>query len=133
LSPLEAEYGDPLAALDHITLAIRNHHDSGNVAIMRAALAILAVFLDRLGRLEPAAIITGFAFSPFTASSFPQLSTAITHLRDVLGDQTYESLAHKGETMTTAAMATYAYDQIDQARAKLGAVSKQRGVSHTWT
>jgi hypothetical protein len=38
-----------------------------------------------------------------------------THLRDVLGDQAYESLARKGETMTTAAMATYAYDQIDQA------------------
>jgi hypothetical protein len=37
---------------------------------------------------------------------------------------TYESLAHKGETMTTAAIATYAYDQIDQARAELEAVSK---------
>jgi hypothetical protein len=51
-------------------------------------------------------------------------NTAITHLRDVLGDQTYESLARKGETMTTAAMATFAYDQIDQARAELNAVSK---------
>ena len=30
-----------------------------------------------------------------------------------------ESLARKGETMTIAAMATYAYDQIDQARAEL--------------
>ena len=49
----------------------------------------------------------------------PELSTVITHLRDVLGDQTYESLACKGETMTTAAMATYAYDQIDQARIEL--------------
>ena len=54
----------------------------------------------------------------------PEITTAITHLRDVLGDQTYESLARKGETMTTAAMATYAYDQIDQARAELNAVSK---------
>jgi len=35
-----------------------------------------------------------------------------------------ESLARKGETMTAAAMATYAYDQIDQARAELNAVSK---------
>ena len=75
--------------------------------------------LDRLGRLEPAATIAGFAFSPVTASAFPQLSTAITHLRDVLGEATYESLARKGETMTTAAMVTYAYDQIDQARAEL--------------
>ena len=38
---------------------------------------------------------------------------------DVLGDQTYESLARQGETMTTAAMVTYAFDQIDQARAEL--------------
>jgi hypothetical protein len=42
----------------------------------------------------------------------------------VPGGQTYESLARKGETMTTAEMATYAYDQIDQARAELGTVSK---------
>ena len=38
----------------------------------------------------------------------PWMQWAITHLRDVLGDQTYESLARKGETMTTAAMVTYA-------------------------
>jgi hypothetical protein len=35
-----------------------------------------------------------------------------------------ESLARKGETMTIATIATYAYDQIDQARAQLNAVSK---------
>ena len=34
-------------------------------------------------------------------------------------DQAYESLACAGEKMTTAAMATYAYDQIDQARTEL--------------
>ena len=124
LSRLEAEHGDPLAALDHLTLAIRNFHDSGNVAYIRSALATLAVLLDRLGRHEPAATIAGFAFSPFTAAAVPELSTAIAHLRDVLGDQTYESLARKGETMTTAEMVTYAYDQIDQARAELNAVSK---------
>jgi predicted ATPase/class 3 adenylate cyclase len=124
LSRLEAEHGDPLAALDHITLGIRNFYDSGNVGLIRSALATLAVFLDRLGRLEPAATIAGFAFGPLTASAFPQLSTAIAHLRDVLGDQTYESRARKGETMTTPAMVTYAYDQIDQARAKLEPVSK---------
>jgi hypothetical protein len=45
--------------------------------------------------------------------------TAITHLRDVLGDPAYESLARTGETMTAAAIATYAYDQIDQARTEL--------------
>jgi predicted ATPase/class 3 adenylate cyclase len=123
LSRIEAEHGDPLAALDHITLAIRHYHDSGNVGLIRNPLATLAVFLDCLGRLEPAATIAGSAFDPHTASVVPQLSTAITHLRDVLGDQTYESLAGKGETMTTVAMVTYAYDQIDQARTELNAVS----------
>jgi hypothetical protein len=57
-------------------------------------------------------------------TAFPGINTTIAHLRDVLGDQTYESLAHKGETMTTSAMATYAYAQIDQARTDLNAVSK---------
>jgi len=119
----EAEHGDPLSALDHITLVIRNCYDSGNLVYIRSALATLAVVLDRLGRLEPAATIARFAFDPLTARS-PQFNTAIAHLRDVLGDQTYESLARKGETMTTAAMVTYAYDQIDQARAELDAAAK---------
>ncbi|MGO9384767.1 MAG: ATP-binding protein, partial [Mycobacterium sp.] len=118
LPRLEAEHGDPLAALDHITLAIRNYYDSGNVGLIRSALVTLAFFLDRLERFEPAATIAGFAFSPLTAT-VPEFSAAITHLRDVLGEATYESLARKGETMTTAAMVTYAYDQIDQARTEL--------------
>jgi hypothetical protein len=45
-------------------------------------------------------------------------------VRDVLGNETYESLARKGEAMTTAEIVAYAYDQIDQARAELNAVSK---------
>ena len=124
LSRLEAEHGDSRAALDHLTLAIRNFYDAGNVAYIRFALATLAVLLDRLGRLEPAATIAGFALSPLSAAGVPQLSTVIAHLHNVLGDQTHESLARKGETMTTAAMAAYAYDQIDQARAELNAVAK---------
>jgi hypothetical protein len=66
-----------------------------------------------------------FSSTPLAALAFmAEFGTAIAHLREVLGDQTYESLARKSETMTTAAMATYAYDQIDQARAELNAVSK---------
>ena len=91
---------------------------------MRGALAILAPLFDRLGRYEPAATIAGFALSPLTAVALPEINTAIAHLRDVLGDPAYESLARAGEKMTTAAMATYAYDQIDQARTELKAVSE---------
>jgi class 3 adenylate cyclase len=91
-----------------------------------AALGLLAAFFDRLGRYEPAATIAGFAVtSPLAALPvMAEFTTAIAHLRDVLGEATYESLARKGETMTTAEMATYAYDQIDQARAELNAVSR---------
>jgi hypothetical protein len=125
LAQLEANSGDPLAALDYFAVAIGNYHDAGNTANMRSALAALAAFLDRLGRYESAGTIAGFALvSPLTAALTPDIGAAIAHLRDVLGDQTYESLARKGETMTTAAMATYTYDQIDQARTELEAVSK---------
>ena len=92
---------------------------SGNTTGVRAPLAVLAVLFDRLGHYEPAATIAGSALSPFSAAAVPEITTAITRLRDVLGDQTYESLARDGETMTTTEMVTYAYDQIDQARAEL--------------
>ena len=64
------------------------------------------------------------AINPLTTANLPEINTEITHLREVLGDQAYESLARKGEAMTASAMATYAYDQIDQARTELNAVSK---------
>jgi tetratricopeptide (TPR) repeat protein len=119
LGRLETEHGDPLAALEYSAIAIRNYHDAGSTANMRAVLAALAACLDRLERYEQAATIAGFGFSPLTRAWIPEFGSLITHLRDVLGDQTYESLARKGETMTTAEMVTYAYDQIDQARTEL--------------
>jgi predicted ATPase len=124
LSRLEAEHGDPLAALDYFTAAIRNRHDAGNTTGIRLPLAVLAAFFDRRGRYEPAATIAGFAVSPLTSASVPEINTAIAHLRDVLGDPVYESLARAGEKLTTAAMAAYAYDQIDQVRTELNTVAK---------
>jgi predicted ATPase len=124
LAQLEVEHGDPLSALDHIGLAIRHLHDSGNSVTLRSPFTNLAILLGRLERYKPAATIAGFAFSPLTAASFPNINAAIAHLREVLGDQNYESLARRGASMTIAAMVTYAYDQIDQARAELNAISK---------
>jgi hypothetical protein len=132
LARLEAEHGGTVSAFDHLTLAIRNFHNAGDSTTLRVPLAVLAALFDRLGRYEPAATIAGFALSPIAgfalspmaATTVPEITTAITHLREVLGEATYESLAGKGETMTTAAMVTYAYDQIDQARAELNAVTK---------
>ncbi|HWY01813.1 MAG TPA: AAA family ATPase [Mycobacterium sp.] len=119
LCRVEAKYGDPSAALDYFGLAIHNHHESGNTTMISTPLAILAAFFDRLGRYESAATIAGFTFSPVTLASCPELSTAITHLRAVLGNDVYASLAQTGANMTTAAMANYAYRQIDQTRTEL--------------
>jgi predicted ATPase len=119
LCRVEANHGDPIAALDYFRVAIHNHHEAGNTTLISTPLAMLAAFFDHLRRYEAAATIAGFAFKPITAASFPELSITIAHLRDVLGSQVYESLAQAGASMTTAAMATYAFRQIDQARTEL--------------
>ncbi|MGA9677041.1 MAG: AAA family ATPase, partial [Mycobacterium sp.] len=93
LSDLETQHGDPLTALDYLALAIRNFHDAGNTAMLRSPLALLAALFDRLGRYESAATIAGFASNPLSGAAFPETSTAVAHLREVLGEATYESLA----------------------------------------
>ena len=125
LDRIEVEPGNPLVALDNISLAVSHYYDAGNTTQLRAALGLLTTFLDRHGHNESAAIIAGFAcVGPMAAPTVPGLDTATVRLCDVLGDQTYESLVLKGEAMTTATAVAYAYDQIDQARAELNAVSK---------
>jgi predicted ATPase len=121
LARLEAEHGDTASAFDYFTMAIGNYHDSGNTHMIFAPLGYLATFFDRLGRYEPAATIAGFAVtSPVAAlPAVAEFRTATAHLRNVLGEATYESLARRGETMTTAEIVKYAYDQIDQARTEL--------------
>ena len=82
LGRLEAESGEPLAAVDHLPQAIRNYHDSGNSSNMTGPLAMLASFLDRIGRCEPAATIAEYALNPLNAAAFPELKTAIAHLHE---------------------------------------------------
>jgi hypothetical protein len=97
-------------------VAIRNLYDSGSFSILPTPLAVLAAIFDRLGHHEPAATICGFAATPLSRTAFPEINRAITHLRELLGDEVYESFARASEHMTNATMATYALDQIDQAR-----------------
>jgi hypothetical protein len=119
LARLEAHYAVTADALDHLTVVIRNYHDSGNVASLRSPLGVPSAFLDRVGRFDAAATLAGYSLSPLALAAVPELPIAIDHLREVLGDQAYESFARNGEAMTMAAVAAYAYDQIDQARSQL--------------
>jgi predicted ATPase/class 3 adenylate cyclase len=116
---LESRHGDPLATLDFVTLAIRNYHDSGNATMIPIPLSVLVVFLDGLGCYEPAATIAGFAVGPLTTAAVPDIEAISSHLRGVLGDQTYEMLTRTGAAMTMAAIVTYAYAEINHARVLL--------------
>jgi hypothetical protein len=75
--------------------------------------------LDRLQLHDQAAVIAGFAASELTAVVFPEFRDAVTRLREVLGDDRYEALARQGATMTTAAIATYALENVEDLRAAL--------------
>ncbi|WP_353651822.1 adenylate/guanylate cyclase domain-containing protein [Mycobacterium sp. E136] len=120
LASLEVDHGDPLAALDHITLALRNYLNAGSVAFPHSPLITLATILERVGQLAAAAVVSSFAaLNPMATVANPQISTTVARIREHLDLQTYEALVTKGETMTPSAMVTYAYDQIDRARAEL--------------
>jgi hypothetical protein len=118
LSALEAEHRDLLAALEHVTLAIRNCHDSDvrrSSATRSPTSRPSSTGSDATNR-QPRSPVSHTVPHRIGSSS---IGATITHLRAILGDHTYESLAQKGELMTAAAMAEYAYDQIDQVRAAL--------------
>jgi hypothetical protein len=70
LGRLEARHGDPVAALDYLTYAIRNYHDSGSASVIHVPLAALAALLDELERHPPAATIAGFALNSLSAARF---------------------------------------------------------------
>ena len=107
------------SALEFVVLALGNYYDSGGLSIASGSLDVLTALFDRLGRQAPAAVISGFADAPVALATFPEIAEATVHLRQVFGDETYESFAQAGANMTNAAKAAYALDQIDLARADL--------------
>jgi predicted ATPase len=119
LAGLSVSHGQLADALGYITQTIRHYYDSGTVELMRSTLGLLTALFDRLGYGESAATISGFAATALARASFPEIDTAITHLREVLGSERYATLARTGAGMTTAEIATYAFEQIDRARAAL--------------
>jgi len=123
LSRIAAFHGEPIDALDYATLAIRRFYNSGSFSVVESAFAVLAGLLDRLGNYEAAATLSACGANAFARATYPELQGTIAHLREVVGDQTYESLESAGESMTKAAMVAYAFEQIDVARA----------ISCTWT
>ena len=119
LARIAANHRDPVEAFEYLRLSIRNYYDSGSFYMMSAPLVILAVLLGRLGHDESAATIAGFVVESDASTVYPEITSTIAHLRDVLGDDRYQSCARTGQAMSNAGMATYAFEQIDHARAQL--------------
>jgi predicted ATPase len=119
LSYLATVHGDPIDAIDYLTQAVRYYHDAGSYFLIRSPLAFLVLLFDRIGYHRQAATIAGFADTPWTRSTAAEINAAIGRLREVLGDETYERLAHTGRMMTAAEMVTYAFDQMAAARSEL--------------
>jgi uncharacterized protein (DUF1501 family) len=119
LSRIAAGQGQLTDALEYVTSALRRFYDSGSFSIVPSALAVLADVMDRLGHYEPAAVFSAAGAHSFARATYPELQATIAHLRTVLGDEAYESLCSTGDSMAYVAMVTYAFEQIDLARANL--------------
>ena len=111
-------------ALDYSAVATRNHHERGQHRHYAWQSGLARRVSGSARTLRTSDSHLRFCRRSIDRTPDPEITIAITHLREVLGDQTYESLARKGEMMTISAMATYAFDQIDQVRTELNAVSK---------
>jgi predicted ATPase len=114
---LAANQGEINHALENLRFAIQVWQDSGAYQIMSSGHAVLAALLIRLGQYESAAILSAAGDAPFVWASYPEFKATITHLRELLDDDTYESFVRIGANMTNAARANYALDQIDRALA----------------
>jgi predicted ATPase/class 3 adenylate cyclase len=119
LSRIAAGQGQLTDALEYVTSALRRFYDSGSFSIVPSALAVLADVMDRLEYYEPAAIFSAAGAHAFARATYPELQATIAHLRQVLGDDAYETSRSAGESMANVAMVAYAFEQIDLARASL--------------
>ena len=76
--------------------------------------------LDKIGRDEPAAIMSGWITSvSVNQAVYPDLQQNTAQLRERIGDQAFESLLRQGAAMDAAAMVEFAQDQIAQTRSQL--------------
>jgi predicted ATPase/class 3 adenylate cyclase len=119
LSRLAVAGADPVGAIGYLDLAIRHYYESGSFWFMRSPLAILVALLDQQSFPEAAATIAGFATTPVALATFAEFTAAIAQLRSALGDEVFEAFARRGTAMPPAAMAKYAFDQLDRLRVVL--------------
>jgi predicted ATPase len=124
LSRITANYGDPLEALDQLATTFKHYLDAGSIGILSNALAILAGLLDRLGHVQAAAVIAGFAVTPFVSAAIPETEYTFSNLRASLGGEKFEALKREGAAMSTEAIVELAESEIEALRSEIAQPSQ---------
>ena len=113
---LQARIGDPIAALVSFRDMITVWRSSADLWIFSLGMGSLVVLFDQLERWDEAATMRGTLDSALQADALIQdLPEAIAHLREVLGDDVYESHYHHGAAMNVHQATDYAYEQVNLA------------------
>jgi hypothetical protein len=116
-----AHHGEPLDALNRLEEVMHRYYDVGNVNNLRHILAIFAVILNRFGRFEAGATVAGFAVTPFTNATFPEMSALAGNLREMLGEGSFDELTAVGASMTATSILEYADQEIAELRREIPA------------
>lgn len=111
---LEASHGELDDALALFSTSIDSFHRAGNIVFLAATLASLAVFFDRFGQVETAAIVYGASTRQASIGLVPNLSHAIAHLVSVLGEARFDELVADGSAQQTAEAVRFAQLQIER-------------------
>jgi len=117
---LETANGDIDKGLQLFDTAIDAYHRAGNHVDLPAVLAELVVFFDGRAQHETAATIYGTKTRyAATAAWILNLSTAVAHVRGVLGDAVFDQCVAAGAAMEPADAVAYARDQVQAARRQI--------------
>lgn len=111
---LEASHGELGDALALFSTSIDAFHRAGNIVFLAATLASLAVFFDRFGQVEVAAVVYGSSTRQASIGLVPNLGDATAHLRSVLGEARFDELVADGAAQETAEAVRFAQLQIER-------------------
>ena len=122
---LEAIHGQSETALELFDTAIDSFHHAGDEASLATTFVSLAVFFDRIGRHESAAMMYGAsAHVTTTAVGHGDL---VSRLRNELGDARFDGCTTAGAAMEAAEAVRYARQQIELARFERADRGSSRG------
>jgi len=115
LAQLEADFGDPVAALDLTEQCLRDYYAVGGSSNGLGPMTVLVKVLAAAGRPEPAAVLQGVV--PGGLVPGPSYDALRVGLETSLGAAEYERLHREGASMDYAEAIRYGLDQIEQLRA----------------